>query len=167
MWKSPFFVRETTLFSPQGKCWKEELINRLCGRIFFVTVFHRNLFHIPQGLWRNFGVQNFFEGICTFLASPRKVPKEGDQGALRLCAPAHRATPLETPGAHLRWRWSTLTYLLFGQKVFRLFCPKGSLEERRQSVESGAAAISKIVISNKFDSLRYSRAYQVRDGRGT
>jgi len=40
--------------------------------------------------------------LCTFLASPRKVPKEGDQGALRLVAPAIKAAPLETPGPHRR-----------------------------------------------------------------
>ena len=30
-------------------------------------------------------------------------------------------------GTHLRWRWSTLTSILFGQKVFRRFCPKGDI----------------------------------------
>jgi len=44
-----------------------------------------------------------------------------------LLAPASKAALLKNPsGAHLRRLWSTLTSILFGQKVFRLFCPKGN-----------------------------------------
>ena len=35
--------------------------------------------------------------------------------------PQSKPPPLETPGAHFRWCWSTLTYILFGQKMFRFF----------------------------------------------
>ena len=43
-------------------------------------------------------------------------------------AAASKAALLKNlPGAHLRKFWSTLTYLLFGQKVFRHFCPKGDI----------------------------------------
>ena len=36
-------------------------------------------------------VSAYWTGVCAFLVPARKVPKESGQGALRLCAPAHRA----------------------------------------------------------------------------
>jgi hypothetical protein len=39
-----------------------------------------------------------------------------------LLAPASKAALLKNlSGAHLRWLWSTLTSILFGQKMFRFF----------------------------------------------
>ena len=55
-----------------------------------------------------------------------------------MLAPASKAALLKNlSGAHLRWRWSTLTYILFGQKMFRFFCPKGNTIANRQSGRRG------------------------------
>ena len=86
--------------------------------------------------------------------------------ALKLCAPAHRAALLKNlSGAHLRWRWSTLTSILFGQKVFRRFCPKGDICKKTAERTSWNSPLTvKLQPYNKFCPLSSSGRYQVRAG---
>jgi len=69
--------------------------------------------------------------LCTFLASPRKVPKEGDQGA------------------HRHYLWRTLTSILFGQKMFRFFARRVGFRKfgKADVVEQSALAIMQTVVS--------------------
>jgi len=55
------------------------------------------------------------------LLRQEKYQKKATKGALMLVASAPEPPPLETPGAHFRWLWSTLTSILFNQKMFRFF----------------------------------------------
>ena len=58
--------------------------------------------------------------------------------ALKLCAPAHRAALLKNPsGAHLRSFRSTLTYILFKQKMFRFFARRVIAEHIGRACQSG------------------------------
>ena len=58
---------------------------------------HRNSIHIPQGLWKSFGVQNFRCGYVTFLSLNKKVTKEVSQRGAELLAPASKAAPFGNP----------------------------------------------------------------------
>jgi len=60
-------------------------------------------------------------GNVLFLLRQEKYQKKATKGALMLVASAPEPPPLETPGAHFRWLWSTLTSILFNQKMFRFF----------------------------------------------
>ena len=122
----------------------------LCGKVHFALRAQRFFLHRPNVEKKNFStgvVEVFFSSqistemfstfhrccgenldckkskvqSCTFLASPRKVPKEGDLKGAELIAPAIKAAPLGNPRRALGQRWSTLTSILFGQKVSRLF----------------------------------------------
>ena len=58
--------------------------------------------------------------------------------ALKLCVPAHRAALLKNlSGAHSRWRWRTLTYILFKQKMFRFFARRVIAEHIGRAGQSG------------------------------
>ena len=56
-----------------------------------------------------------------FSCFAKKSTKRRRPRGAELIAPAIKAAPLETPGAHLRWLRSTLTSILFMQKMSRFF----------------------------------------------
>ena len=61
-----------------------------------------------------------------FSCFAKKSTKRRRPRGAELLAPASKAAPLETPGTHLRSFWSTLTYILFGQKMSRFFARRVS-----------------------------------------
>ena len=75
----------------------------------------------------------------TFLSPNKKVTKEVGQGALSVVLPHAKDAPLETPVAHLRWLWSTLTYLLFRQKMSRFFARRVTAVQYRFSYRQGGS----------------------------
>ena len=132
MWKSGFCLRGATHFSPQGMCGNSTGFHRLCGKKFLSGFVHSFCFHNSQGLWNYFGKQNAcWCGICSFLVSPRKEPKECDLRGAERRAPARRRRPLKNHQSALTMARSTLTYLLFGQKMFRFFARRvGAMQYR-------------------------------------
>ena len=85
--------------------------------------------------------------------------------ALKLCAPAHRAALLKNlSGAHLRWRWNTLTYILFGQKMFRFFAQRVIWCHIGRVARAEPPLSVKTQPDNKFFPLSSSGRYQVRAG---
>ena len=79
-----------------------------------------------------------------------------------MLAPASKAALLKNlSGAHLRWLWSTLTSILFGQKVFRLFARKVIAvqyrKKSRQGRRRGTVCLSYFAGFCKFCPLRCSR----------
>ena len=68
------------------------------------------------------------------------------RGGAELLAPASKAALLKNlSGAHLRWRWSTLAYLLFVQKMFRFFARRVMVEKIGRADVVEQSAISKAV----------------------
>jgi len=82
MWISGFCLRAATDFSPQAAVWKEEVFHRLVvelWEIIFVQSFPHRIFPQSTGTVEKIqGRKIPMRWLCTFLASPRKVPKEGD-----------------------------------------------------------------------------------------
>ena len=60
-------------------------------------------------------------------------------------APARRIRPLYNPPPHLRWRWSTLTYILSTAKMSRFLPCRISASGIRQGGVCGAAANVKML----------------------
>ena len=98
MWISGFCLRAATPFYPQPHVWKEELFHRLCGRNFgwekLMSFPHRISPHSTGAVEKFWSAESPGSGQCTFLASPRKVPKEGDLRGAEFCAPAQKAALL-------------------------------------------------------------------------
>ena len=73
-------------------------------------------------------------------------------------AAASKAALLENPsGAHLRRLWSTLTSILFKQKMFRFFYLKSKIQENRQGGRRGTTRLSCDAESGKSCPIRCSR----------
>jgi len=72
MWKSAVLLRAAMNFYPQPCCESFTAFHRVCGRKFFCSFIHRNVFHIPQALW----IKDFY---VTFLSLNKKVTKELSQ----------------------------------------------------------------------------------------
>ena len=93
-----------------------------------------------------------------FSCFAKKSTKRRRPRGAELLAPASKAALLKNlSDTHLRWRWSTLTYILFVQKMFRFFVRKVSLEKNRQSGPKWNSPLSvRLQSANKLCPLRYS-----------
>ena len=66
MWKSGICPRGTTTFFPQPDVRFSTAIHSRLWRKFCTRVFHRQKFHIPQGLWRTQSVQSMrAKALCS------------------------------------------------------------------------------------------------------
>ena len=82
-----------------------------------------------------------------------------------MLAPASKAALLKNlSGAHLRWRWSTLTYLLFKQKMFRFFARRVIFPISAERTSWNSPLSARLQPDNKFCPLSSSGRYQVRAG---
>ena len=57
MWKTGNCVTGVGIFSPQALCKTAQFFNRGCGRKCCLLFFHSFFLHIPQTLWKKFGVK--------------------------------------------------------------------------------------------------------------
>ena len=110
MWISPFLSRVSTAFFPQAQCGKVEVFNRHCGRNFCSQFFHSLSLHIPQPLWKTFGVNFSFMGECYFLVSEQESNQRSRlKEALKVALPRATAALLKNPpGAHY-FKWCVFT----------------------------------------------------------
>ena len=57
MWKTGISLRGTRIFFPQGNVYFPKLFHNACGSEISSKLFHRQVFHIPQPLWKKLRVK--------------------------------------------------------------------------------------------------------------